>query len=60
MSQCCYTQGLNALSCAKISATRAFGSFDLSSSIRFEWKLWADLASGQKSYIGVLLRVHNG
>lgn len=38
----------------------ALGSFDLSSSIRFEWKLWADLASGQKSYIGVLLRVLNG
>ena len=47
--QCCYMQGLNELSCAKVSATHAFGLFDVSSSRPFEWKLWADLASGQKS-----------
>ena len=30
VSQCCYMKGLNELSCAKVSATHAFGSFDLS------------------------------
>ena len=45
-------QGLNELSCARVSATHAFGSFDHSFSRHFEWKLWADLAGQWSEIIG--------
>ena len=52
VSPCCYMQGLNELSCARVSATHAFGSFDHSFSRHFEWKLWADLAGQWSEIIG--------